>query len=426
MTRLQATRRLLHLAILMAAVGFFSFAVQSWIAAAALLPLAGLILLATIEVLLPLPLSGRRNVELGDRLLAGDECDVDVTVAPAPVPFNLQLKDSLPEGMQAVPGTQDPFRPGPQAGEATARYRVKARRRGVWVFPHATVTRTSAMGLLERSADLPTSSPVTVLPAGARQLGVRVRPRPLPKAGITARSMRRGPGDEFFALRQYLPGDSIGDVNWKATARMNRIITNEFLPDEPPRYLIYVDTRAAGAETGEADVFERTLELTSILVEALVDARAQVGLVLLSFHSYFQVPSGGANQLKRLRQMILDARPGQEASLHELLMAGVPHLPATADAVLVTPNFYDRSLAQALTFLRARHRRVSLLAPGFPEPAGDLLESIAGRAAGTLLNAEQLAAMESLRHYCDHVGQWAPGEPIASTLGKLGMSGRRR
>jgi uncharacterized protein (DUF58 family) len=241
-----------------------------------------------------------------------------------------------------------------------------------------------------------------------------------------SRSLKAGPGDDFYALREYLPGDPINNVNWKATARLNRIITNEFLPQEPPRYLLYVDSRGTTAETGESDAFERTLELAAILIDALLEARAHVGLVLLSFHSVFLVPNTGANQLRRLRQLIIDAKPGQEAPLLQLLYAGLPHLPARCDAILLTPNAYDATLAESVGFLRARHGRCTVLFPGFPEPEGASMDASVQRAAGVLLNMEQAAVLAALRPYATQAAQWPPGEPVAVTLSRLGMTGRKR
>ena len=143
----------------------------------------------------------------------------------------------------------------------------------------------------------------------------------------------------------------MGDVNWKASARMNRIITNEFLPEEPPRYMIYVDTRMTGSERGEPDVFERSLELASVLVEALIQARAQVGLVTVSFHSVFLVPGAGQGQLARLRSMLQNCQPGPPAPIRELVLSSLAHVPARAEALLVTSNVYDGSLRDALTSL---------------------------------------------------------------------------
>lgn len=425
MSRLLATRRLFHLALLMALGGIMALGAASWVPAAAMIPLAGALLLAFLEVLLPIPQRGERRLELGDRLLWGDATKVEVVVENAWLPLNLQLEDAVPEGLTVEPDTLEPFRILP-SGRASATYVVRARRRGDQRFGVATLKRTSALGLLERQAPLAIPTRTIVLPPSAKNLGLRVRPRPPQRLGRTTKAMRRGAGDEFYSLRDYLPGDELGDVNWKATARANRIITNEFLPDEPPRYLVYVDTRGAGAELGQSDAYERSLHLGAILCEALIEARSHVGLVLLSYHSVFLVPNGGANQLRRLRQMIVDAQPGQEAPIHTLVLAGVAHLPARADAILITPNAYDATLAQAVTFLKARHGRVTVLAPAFPEPEGNELGTIAERASGALLNAEQAAALAGLNKLADQVAQWPPDEPIAVTLGRLGMSGRVR
>ena len=441
MTPLRTSRRFLHLALFMGVLGFWALVQQSWVPAAAMVPLAGVMLFALLEVLLPLPNGGRRRIELGDRLLAGDETDVDVVTDRVPFPQNVVLRDAVPEGLDVQPGSQEPFRPHPEG--MVARYRVRARRRGDHVFGAAAVARESMFGLFERTATLPTQGQVTVLPASAKFLGVRVRPRPPRPVGMTTRQFRRAPGDEFHSLREYHPGDNLGDVNWKATARMQKIITNEYLPEEPPRYIVYVDTRASGAEIGESDVFERNLELASILIEGLLESRAHVGLVLLSFHSLFIVPSGGPKQRRRLQQMLLLAQPGQEAPLHQLILAGTAHLPARADAILITANVYDPTLGQAVTHLRARHGRVALLAPGFPEPAlesagarraggasslgaGDDLDGSAQRASGAMLNVEQAAALAGIRPLADAATQWPPGEPIAVTLSRLNLTGRMR
>lgn len=425
MIRLTASRRLLHVGVLMGAAAAAALAFETWVPAVALVPLAGVLVLAILEVLLPLPVTASRSLELGDRLLANDTTRVDLVMEGAVAPFNLWAEDGIPEGLHLLKTTTQPVSPAGGAN-ATTSYRVLARRRGEHDFDVVRAHRTSALGLLDRSVEVPAPMRVTVLPPSARHLAVRVRPRPPTGQGVPTRSMRRGPGDEFFALRQYQPGDTISDVNWKASARLNRIITNEFLPDEPPRYLIYVDARASGAEHGEHDVFERSLTLAAILSDALLDARAHVGMVLLSFHSQFVVPGGGFMQARRLQRMLIDSKPGYEASISQLVLAGVAHLPARAEAILITANVYDPTLSQAVSFLRARHGRVLVLAPGFPEVEGDDLDAAAARAASALLNAEQAAALAGILPYADRVAQWPPAEPISVTLARLDMSGRVR
>jgi uncharacterized protein (DUF58 family) len=422
--RLYASRRLLQLGIILAVVALAAVIARDWVPAAAAVPLLGLLLFALVEVLLPLPRSAVRDMGKGRRWLLGDRNTVRMRFNMVPAPVNLELEDDVPEGLRLVAGSQTAFE-SDSSGTRTS-YKAEALRRGTHLFESARVTRKGWLGLFSRQMVLPVRAEVQVLPASARNLGVRVRPRPPSRSGVATQSMRRGAGDEFFALRAYQPGDSLGDVNWKASARMNRVITNEFLPEEPSRYLLYVDARATGTEKGQVDVFERSLELASVLVEALIQARAHVGLVTLSYRSVFLTPSGGMGQLNRLRAMIQDCQPGHPAPIGDLVMANLAHLPARAEAVLITSDVYDPSLRDAVLTLRARHQRVTVIAPGYPEGHGGDLEETARKASAALLNAEQAAELAGLVGYADHTTQWAPEEPIAATLGRIGMTGRSR
>lgn len=424
MTALAASRRLLHVGVLVGLLILWAILQRTWVPAAATVPLVGAVLFGLLEVLLPLPEGGRRDVQLGPQLLLNDKTTVTVTTDAVPAPLNLRLLERTPEGVSVEKGSQTAFRAA-QKG-ISADYTLVADRRGDHLFETAHVRRTGLLGMFHRGADLPVPTPLTVLPASSKNLDVRVRPRPPTGQGLATKSLKRGPGDEFLALRAYQPGDDVADVNWRATARMNRIITNEYLPDEPPRYLVYVDTRSYATEQGEPDVFERTLELAAVLIEALLESRAQVGLTLVSYHTVFLIPGGGRNQLTRIREMIRRAQPGPDAPLRDLVMASIAHLPARADAILITPNIYDATLEEAVGLLRTRHRRLTVLAPAYPEVGGDDLVSSARRASGALLNAEQAAALAGLKGYADVVAQWPPEEPIAVTLSRLNMTRRSR
>jgi uncharacterized protein (DUF58 family) len=424
LSQLTASRRVFHLGLVTLGAALVAIFARTWIPAAAVIPVLGAVVIAFAEILLPLPLLARRQVEPGTQLLVGDEPKVTLELMPAPLPGNLIADDALPLGLRPKPGTQESIVAARDG--AVARYKAIARRRGQYEFGDPKVRRVGMLGLFERSDTVPVPTEITILPASAKQLGVRVRARPPTRTSELARSLRPGAGEEFFSLREYQPGDDIGQVNWKATARMNRIITNEFLPPEPPRYLIYIDARGAASEEGETDAFERTLELAAVLVEALIDARAHVGMVLLSYESVFLIPSGGQSQLRRLRQLIIQATPGQDAPLLDLVQAGAGHLPARTDAVLLTANPFDPTLPSAVSFLKARHRHCVLLFPGFPEPNGKSFDDTVQRAAGALLNQEQATALAALRPLADAASLWPPNEPIAVTLSRLNMTGRRR
>lgn len=113
------------------------------------------------------------------------------------------------------------------------------------------------------------------------------------------RSVRKvGKGREFEQLREYLPGDSYEDVDWKATARRRYPVTRVFQVEQSQEIYVVLDasrlsTRNAefgrdrryrartAAATTESTIFERYI--TAALVMALAADRAADRFGLLIF-----------------------------------------------------------------------------------------------------------------------------------------------
>ncbi len=131
----------------------------------------------------------------------------------------------------------------------------------------------------------------------ARDVDIVVFPKPEPigdelhllpmNAGRHA-SMRRGAGHDLLTLRDYQPQDDLRHIDWKATARGQRLIVREFTAEDERRVTIAFDTRVAtvtanGNGSGENEVterFERGVTLVASLVAHFIDERADVRLVL--------------------------------------------------------------------------------------------------------------------------------------------------
>jgi uncharacterized protein (DUF58 family) len=124
----------------------------------------------------------------------------------------------------------------------------------------------------------------------ARDVDIIVYPKPeligdelhlLPMYAGRLASLRRGPGHDLFALRDYQPQDDLRHVDWKATARTRRLTVREFTSEDERRITIILDTRAAPEHAGQfAETFERGVTLAASLVNHFIDERAEVRLIL--------------------------------------------------------------------------------------------------------------------------------------------------
>ena len=59
--------------------------------------------------------------------------------------------------------------------------------------------------------------------------------------------MVRGQGTEFDSLREYVVGDDVRSIDWRATARRNDVVVRTWRPERDRRVLIVLDTGRTSA-----------------------------------------------------------------------------------------------------------------------------------------------------------------------------------
>ena len=121
---------------------------------------------------------------------------------------------------------------------------------------------------------------VSVYPdlAAARRLALSVRRGQFREQGISARGPL-GLGTDFELVRDYLPDDDIRQVNWRATARLGRPMSNQYRVEQDRDVVLLVDAgRLAAAELPAAHGDDSGRPSGTVL-DAALDALAAVALV---------------------------------------------------------------------------------------------------------------------------------------------------
>jgi uncharacterized protein (DUF58 family) len=131
----------------------------------------------------------------------------------------VRLRQPLPPDLRLAPSEAD----GELAGE------LVARRRGRHLLPQAVVRRRGPLGLAAWTHRVDVPVEIVVYPdlPAARRLASAVRTGRFRDEGLR----RRGPlglGTEFESVRDYSPDDDIRQVNWRATARLGRPMSNQY------------------------------------------------------------------------------------------------------------------------------------------------------------------------------------------------------
>ncbi len=121
--------------------------------------------------------------------------------------------------------------------------RVVAARRGRHALGAVALRCTGPLGLTAWYRTVGEMHPVTVLPdvPGARKLATAVRQGKFRDAG----DLTRGPlglGTDFESIRDYLPDDDIRQVNWRATQRLGRPMSNQYRIEQDRTVIGLLDT----------------------------------------------------------------------------------------------------------------------------------------------------------------------------------------
>ena len=84
----------------------------------------------------------------------------------------------------------------------------------------------------------------------------------------------RGQGTEFDSLREYVVGDDVRSIDWRATARRADVVVRTWRPERDRRVVIVLDTgRTSAGRVGVDPTAERSQRLAA---PGLVDGRRTV------------------------------------------------------------------------------------------------------------------------------------------------------
>lgn len=211
------------------------------------------------------------------------------------------------------------------------------------------------------------------------------------------RNVRRpGEGRVFETLRDWVPGDDVRSIDWKATARRGKTMARQYEDERRQQVLIVIDAgRMLTAEVHGRPRLESAIDAALQLAWTAIEHDDNVGLLVFADTIQHWIP---ARRGKRALQAILEALASVEGKLVEPdYPAAFAHLAQwnrkRALTVLFT-DVIDRTasdalLAQAGT-LRPRHLP---LAVTFRNPE---MEALAVRAPGNVAEAYARAAAEEL------------------------------
>ncbi|MBV0932338.1 DUF58 domain-containing protein [Marinobacterium weihaiense] len=128
-------------------------------------------------------------------------------------------------------------------------------------------------------------------------------------------SQRRGSGQEFKQLREYQRGDEIRQIDWKATARQQRLVSREYQDERDQDVLFMLDTgRRMRAMDGELSHFDHSLNALLLTAYIALGAGDAVGVLGYAGSSRWVRPVKGRQGVNVLLNSLYDVHSSTEAS----------------------------------------------------------------------------------------------------------------
>lgn len=274
-------------------------------------------------------------------------------------PVVLQVFDHVPEGMrfQHLPQLVS-LRPGEHTDIG---YRVYPVRRGHFRFIRCEIELPSPMRLWRQRRYLACHDETRVYPDFIRIYGGErmAVDHWLSRIGIHS-SQRRGLGMEFHQLREFRDGDSLRQIDWKATARKGMPIAREYQDERDQQILLLLDCgRRMRSQDGHLSHFDHALNASLLMAYVALRHGDAVGVMTFAGESRFLPPAKGSAQLHALLNTLYDLETTQRpADFSQAIQTVLSRQHRRALVVLITNlrDEDDEELVAAVKRLNRRHR----------------------------------------------------------------------
>ena len=368
---------------------------------------AGLALLAVLDGLLlrrrPTPQVSR---EIPEALPLGIERDVTLRVESMSRQ-RIDLFDLHPGGWPAQ-GLPQRLKLMP-ATASTFSYRLRPTARGDATFDGVQLRLASALRLWRQSRIAGTPQRVRVYPNFA----------PLTKFALFSAEQasrlvgahlkrRRGEGTDFNQMREYRVGDSLRQIDWKATSRSRKLISREYQDEKNQQLVMMVDTgRRMMAQEGELAHFDHVLNATLVVSYLALRQGDAVGLFASGGESRWVAPKRGMASIDTLLRASYSLQPQPVATDYLAAAMELSLRQRKRSLVMLVTNVRDEDIEDLLAAVRLLQKRhlvcvASLRERALDQAMTDEVHDLPGaiRAGAVARYVEQrTAAHEALRSH---------------------------
>jgi len=275
-----------------------------------------------------------------------------------------RVRLEIVDGCPAVLGPEEgPLRTRVEPSATTElAYSVSPQARGWYDFSATEIRWAGLLGLAQRRSHVMLSDGVRVHPDLRALRGGALRSRrQLLQRGGRRRTRTLGRDGDFERLRDFVSGDDLRHVDWKATARLRRPISRVYRSEKAQTLMLLVDaSRGMSAQSAEGSKLDLAVEAALHLAWVGLNRGDRVGLTVFDDRIRCQVAArAGVAQFGRILDVLYSQQPKLSFPSYRRAARGVLMQQRRRSLVVWITDLIDgeqgQELLGALRAIRGRH-----------------------------------------------------------------------
>jgi uncharacterized protein (DUF58 family) len=338
-----------------------SFAVESLFVVGEIC-LLGLFGLTLLDVLLTFtmkePLVVKRKVQ--NRLNLGDINEVEISVTnQSAQPISFLLHEGFPVEMQERSKVYKAFLKPKEKRLFT--YEFTPKERGEYTFRNVFLLVSSVFNLISRKVTIELEECVKVYPSVLQMKKFELLVFQKQKTSSGIKKIRRiGNTSEFEQIKNYVQGDEVKTINWKATSRRNELMVNQYQEEKSQHIYCIIDkSRNMQVQFEELSMLDYSINSTLVFANIALRKGDKTGLITFSDKIGSQLPadrSGG--QMRRIIEELYNQKTHYLEPNYELLYQSVRRTIKTRSLLVLFTNFETEfAMRRALPMLRRLNQK---------------------------------------------------------------------
>ncbi len=316
------------------------------------------LLLIDTFLLLQGKLQGSRQV--AERFSNGDPNPVNYSwVNLYPTSMHITLRDEFPEQFQLRKAL---FSSSLQAGkDASFTYQAKPLNRGVYSFGRMHLIARSTLGLLARKFSENNACDVAVYPSFLQLKKYELQAFSFTQQQAQRQKFQRpGNSKEFEQIKEYVVGDDYRKLNWKATARMSKLMVNEYQEEQSRHIYQLIDMgRTMQMPFEGMTLLDYAINASLALANIVLKKHDKTGLLTYSTKVHAFVKSDQRQlQLKRILETLYAQKTlYQESNLEQVYALLEKNMQGRSLLLFYTNFESEPSLERQLPLLQKMARK---------------------------------------------------------------------